>query len=102
MPHVLGLKQKEVYQRVALFSGICLKLQSSFAETKERKDKRSCKQSADQLSNTCAPCPQHNLSGESLGGGAEGMWMLGGGPLMLRLSNLTKTTFQKNKYEVRQ
>lgn len=36
------------------------------AETKEGHDKRSCKQSADQLSNTCTPCPQQTY-GERLG-----------------------------------
>lgn len=39
----------------------------SFAETKEGQDKRSCKQSADQRSNTCAPCLQHTY-GERLWG----------------------------------
>lgn len=66
MPHVLGLKQKDVCQRVRpVLVGFVAAI--SFAETKEGQDKRSCKQSADQLSNTCAPCPQHTY-GERLWG----------------------------------
>lgn len=45
----------------------------SFAETEEGQDKRSCKQSADQRSNTCAPCLQHTYGGKDRGGGDERM-----------------------------
>lgn len=50
----------------------------SFAETKEGRDKRSCKQSADQRSNTCAPCLQHTYRektvGEGMRDGVDGEW----------------------------
>lgn len=76
MPHVLGLKQKTNKEKkrksVCQSQTGCQDSLEDFvaaapsAETKEGHDKRSCKQSADQLSNTCAPCPQQTY-GERLG-----------------------------------
>lgn len=59
MPHVLGLKQKDVCQRVeqAVNEGLFLVevgAATPSAVTREGQDKRSCKQSADQLSTTHA------------------------------------------------
>lgn len=69
MPHVLGLKQETCVREPAglwrmdlVRSGAAA---ASSAEIRDGQDKRSCKQSADQRSNTCAPCPQHTY-GERL------------------------------------
>ena len=67
----LGAETKDACQRVggALVGFVAA---TSFAVNKEGRDKGSCKQSADQRSNTCS-MPSAHLWGETGGGGVNGM-----------------------------
>lgn len=74
MPHVLGLKQKDMHQsHVSAFSEPCSC--TSSVETKGEQDRRSCKQSADQLSNMRSMPPAH-LWGKTAGEAMKEWWMM--------------------------
>lgn len=74
MPHVQGLKQKRCVWELLVVAAPT----STAGNWWQDRTKRSYKQSADQLSSACAPCPEHTYWGKNWGMKMGG-WCSGGG-----------------------